>query len=120
MTHALLDLASAVVALPGWRWMPGMRAMPQPGMIAVPVRLCDDKRIGYHDEHDWPHDLGLRVPDLTDPATGGCMLAMLGPCNVYLSDEGARIDHKDVLLTIHSATLAQVCARVALALGRWL
>ena len=36
------------------------------------------------------------------------------------ADEGARIDHKDVLLTIHSATLAQVCARVALALGRWL
>lgn len=72
----LLDLARLAITLPGWRWMPGMRALPQLGRCALPIRLGDERHPSYPDEYDWPHDLGLRLPDLSDPATKGCLLAL--------------------------------------------
>jgi len=76
-TDPTLALARRVVACPDWRWMPGMLALPLPGMVAHPVRLTDDRRVHYPEEHDWPHDMGLRLPDLTDPGTLGCLLALV-------------------------------------------
>ena len=65
MTPADIALARRAVAAPGWRWMAGMRAV-------------------------WPDGAGERVtewsagithdgalPDLTDPATLGCLLALV-------------------------------------------
>jgi hypothetical protein len=46
-------------------------------MVTAPLRLTDERRLNYPDEYDWPHDLGLRYPDLTDPATRGCLLALV-------------------------------------------
>lgn len=69
MESNLIELGKRAVACRGWRWMPGMRAVPTEGMITVPLRLTDDD--------DWPHDFGLRVPDFTDPATLGCLLALV-------------------------------------------
>lgn len=69
MTDEMTALSRRAVACRGWRWMPGMRVMPAGGMVAAPLRLTDD--------YDWPHDLGLRLPDLSDPATLGCLLALV-------------------------------------------
>ena len=69
MNPEMIELAKRAVACKGWRWMPGMLAVPTEGMVTAPLRLMDDR--------DWPHDLGLRLPDLTDPATLGCLLALV-------------------------------------------
>lgn len=69
MTDAQVALARRAVACKGWKWMGGMLAVATEGMVALPLRLTDG--------HDWPHDLGLRLPDLTDPATLGCLLALV-------------------------------------------
>lgn len=77
MTPELDALARRAVACPRWRWMPGMLAALSEGMVTSPLRLTDERRLHYPDEYDWPHDLGLRLPDLTDPATVGCLLALV-------------------------------------------
>jgi len=74
------DLARELVALPGFRWMPGMLATPVAyrcvgiyGEPLLPYGTCEDE--GAEQElwpfaHDW-------LPDLTDPATLGCLLALV-------------------------------------------
>ena len=69
MTDDLIELARRAVWCKSWRWMPGMLCVPGEGMMGVPRRLTDDA--------DWPHDLGMRFPVLTDPATLGCLLALV-------------------------------------------
>lgn len=61
----LEELAEYAVTLDGWRWMPGMLVKyPNGGWY----RLTDgDAR---------PPDPRISRPDLTDPATLGCVLAM--------------------------------------------
>lgn len=61
-------------------------------------------------------------PDLTDPATGGCLLALLG--SGWSSTTPTAGHHVVVKRDIHGPrgegrTLAEACARVALSLGRW-
>lgn len=80
MTEEQIALARRAVACKGWRWMPGMLH----GTVAGgELRVC--YRAG---------DLTLyldadRVPDLTDPATMGCLLALVreasGDPFVYLA-----------------------------------
>ena len=63
----------------GWRWMGGARVLPMAPCFPA-YRLGDDP-------DQWPHDLGLRVPDLSDPATLGTLIAQargaLGEPNAY-------------------------------------
>lgn len=82
MSADLMELGRRAVACKGWRWMPGMVVLPfpyrvrvvqfEPGAVAgTGVRMlptggwalalvqCDD------------------LPDLTDPATLGCLLALV-------------------------------------------
>ena len=71
MTPEMIELAKRAVACKGWRWMPGMLAVEwaAPGMSLTggrPVRV---------DEY-W-HEVGVWLPDLTDPATLGCLLALV-------------------------------------------
>jgi len=66
MTADMLDLARRAVACKGWRWMPGMR-----------WRTEDDR--GRLDDFQ-PEYMGRppdALPDLTDPATLGCLLALV-------------------------------------------
>jgi hypothetical protein len=68
MTADMLDLARRAVACKGWRWTPGMLHG-----TAVGGELTSCYRVG---------DLTLyldadRVPDLRDPATLGCLLALV-------------------------------------------
>ena len=75
MTDEMLALARRAVACKGWRWMPGM--------------LTDE---GRRVMRVWPDDLGIKwshlldnrvvrdadaLPDLTDAATIGCLLALV-------------------------------------------
>jgi len=68
MTPAELEAARRVVTLPGWRWMPGMLAvLPD----APPVRIVEIYDAGNAlQEHGW-------LPDLSDPATLGCLEALV-------------------------------------------
>ena len=119
MTPDLLALARAVIALPGWRWMPGMATQNKARVIEV------NKHGGlFHlytalgaipAEPQWPY-----VPDLTDAATGGCMLAMLGDVAVEQIDgKVCIIWPPDGRAADRNVTLAEACARVALARGGW-
>lgn len=103
--------------LPGWKWMPGMLGMwsGEGGFVygGRPGRCADDPNA---------------VPDLSDPATGGCCLALLG-------DEAWRVRYVNAgrweaylgnMRPIHAFTsstvydsLGAACFAVAEALGRW-
>ena len=114
-----MDLAREVVALPGWRWLPGM--------------LNGKDRTRYVGDESWAwsdpyrhHAQGIAGddwPDLTDPATAGCLLALLGPVwavvppggcqeqwSIALSEEGA---------VVRGDTLGEASARAAIAMDRW-
>ena len=73
MTPDLEALASSVVASPRWRWMPGMRAfLPAMGeMRGLAYRVPEGPTLIEAAPNDgwWP--------DLTDPATLGCLLALV-------------------------------------------
>jgi hypothetical protein len=90
MTPADLDLARRAVACKGWKWLPGMRAVGQyPGYpvrvhaFGENVRDTDDmeepepwgwQQPAPYGDHVYP---GPYLPDLTDPATLGCLLALV-------------------------------------------
>ena len=70
MSRAALDLARRAVACRRWRWMPGMLAIRWTGPCRGSHRYTDaDVRAGA------TFDRG--TPDLTDPATLGCLLALV-------------------------------------------
>lgn len=123
--------------LPGWRWMAGMRTkevlQPPPWTLPLwdeavvlsaakgePVRVCTV--LGkVRDLHPGA------VPDPTDPATGGCLLALLGlDVAVTISARetgplyriGYGLDGRRHATTGYD-TLGAACIAVAVALGRW-
>ena len=70
MSYDLKSLAKRAVACPKWRWIEGMKSVPPEGW-ASEVNLRDPeslKKIAY-----LPHCL----PDLSDPATIGCVLSLV-------------------------------------------
>jgi hypothetical protein len=101
------DLARRAVACKRWRWMPGMRY--QVGLLAS--RLSDSQCKGK-----LPLVAEAR-PDLTDPATLGCLLALVREAwgqGVYLLPDGgwyvkgARLKGGDTInLGIRAATEAE-------------
>lgn len=100
------------VSLPGWRWMPGMYAVASVGSTRVSSSIpCWWLRT---------HDAG---PDPDDPATAGCLLAMIGADDRPVS--ATRMTPLCVTvwrhgLGTHTAhTLGRACIAAAAALGRW-
>ena len=114
------------VSLPGWRWMPGMLEHRfHRGWLKRRSIDSDYFNTGHEarltDQHAWP--------DPDDPATAGCLLALLGPrahmhspsCDweetdywefvIRLSDNGER--------RVYGDTLGRACIAGAEALGRW-
>ena len=65
MTEEQIALAKRAVACRGWRWMPGMRT-------DLGERVSDDDA-----QTDAPTNWTDDLPDLTDPATLGCLLTLV-------------------------------------------
>lgn len=61
MTDDRIALARRAVACRGWRWMPGMK-------LTTGLRLSESLV---------PFTFAVDLPDLTDPATVGCLLALV-------------------------------------------
>lgn len=80
MTDELIELGKRAVACKGWRWMPGMRTAGAMRVIHDPDRWpdrpCAIREGGWVDTAP-PRPLGDDLPDLTDPATLGCLLALV-------------------------------------------
>ena len=64
MSDQMIELARRAVACPGWRWMAGM------------LLDCGERVPGEDSPYEWePEDEDF--PDLTDPATLGCLLHLV-------------------------------------------
>jgi len=68
------DLARRAVACKGWRWLPGMRVVSQSGQH---WRIWSETRSVYEPEGIIDCVPTNDLPDLTDPATLGCLLALV-------------------------------------------
>ena len=107
----------AAVALPGWRWMPGMLGQNDVG---------GTDRIMDHTEASQPN-LDL-LPDPDDPATAGCLLALLGDLDeadaladsMFMKRDDCPADLVcNAVMTGKSSMIARACIAAAEALGRW-
>ena len=123
------------VSLPGWRWMPGMLSRCSTDTRRAVYRWLvglDTRHYGLvcivQDKHGrpcrkvatlqpGPDDL----PDPDDPATAGCLLALLGSgVRVWMdgADDLWTVEVGGVRASMH-ATLGRACIAAAEALGRW-
>jgi hypothetical protein len=74
MTEDQKDLARRFVACKHWRWMPGMLARYSEGKSWYRLTEADSYGIGPNCR---PPDRRTAWPDLADPATLGCILALV-------------------------------------------
>ena len=95
MTEAQIELSRRAVACKGWRWMAGMR------WIVSRVAPLEDYSGRIVDGGRRAPD-GPGLPDLTDPATLGCLLALVreahGDPVLFARFRGARV-HPDWMVS---------------------
>ena len=78
MTDEMIALSRSAVACKGWQWMPGMLAALDGIGGDYRARVCRvDNGLFWSDATPLPYTLASYVPDLTDPATIGCLLALV-------------------------------------------
>jgi hypothetical protein len=81
MTATLTDLGRRAVACSGWRWMPGMMTAADDVVCAIRVGWIDAGTVhGRSPTHgDRYGEVGNErlLPDLSDAATLGCLLALV-------------------------------------------
>ena len=71
----LEELARRAVACKRWRWMPGMLSAKG---LRVHRRDDDGYVVGYYANHEYIAEcVPGTLPDLSDPATLGCLLALV-------------------------------------------
>lgn len=67
-----LDLARRAVACKGWRWMPGVLTT-----TGYRIYYAEDTICGVDLRGEIAGSADSLIPDLTDPATLGCLLALV-------------------------------------------
>ena len=107
MSRTAEEWGRVAVSLPGWRWMPGMRIGGE--VSGRHQRVSDhwhmqSAMLDPRRTHAWP--------DPDDPATAGCLLALLGAgaFGVWMADNWREGEEERI---------GRACIRVAAALGRW-
>ena len=135
MERTAEEWGRVAVALPGWRWIPGMRS----GYAGKGGRVR-----GVSGDGEWVESFrddarGLWVdqvddawPDPDDPATAGCLLALLGRAVRVVSEDTTcapdwyyrahvpfHLSHDGRGYGIAEPTLGRACIAAAEALGRW-
>ena len=93
MNEEMIGLSHRAVACPRWRWMPGMK-------------VGNDRIMDESETREVRSD---ELPDLTDPATLGCLLALVREawgdpylCCVGDRETGWRLDGYAAVEDIHS------------------
>jgi hypothetical protein len=80
MNEEMLALSKRLVGCKNWEWMPGMRTTGAMRIIhdesLFPGRPCAIKEGGWIDTSP-PRPIRDALPDLTDPATLGCLLSLV-------------------------------------------
>lgn len=74
MESDLIELGKRAVACKGWRWMPGM--LSDEGLRVVSVSE-EHRYLHVHPGSLLLPTQGYAIPDLQDPATLGCVLALV-------------------------------------------
>jgi hypothetical protein len=111
------------MSIPDWRWMPQM--LDVSGLILLEPVNEQSLKVKCWDMHD-PASLGtysswLMLPDPDDPATAGCLLALLGPGWVHrIDDDGSHMLFRESGKRFFaSPSLGRACIAAADANGRW-
>ena len=74
----MIAFSRRAVACKGFRWMPGMLAALDGIGGDYRARVCRvDNGLFWSDATPLPYALASYVPDLSDPATLGCLLALV-------------------------------------------
>ena len=121
------EWSRVAVGLPGWRWMPGMRVrngdVRQWGTLAA---VHPDGHVDYWDPEfeellTGKHPSWLDI-DPDDPATAGCLLAVLGKDARWLraqAGDGGHVEYRHYHLATWRPNLGRACIAAAEAIGRW-
>lgn len=119
-----IELAERLVNSSRWCWMPGMRTINGRRLAVVfgksrtAAVLCDLR----DDANSDTEELQGELPDLNDPATGGCLLDLLGASRwmVQTSIVGFKVyadkGGDDWTLLAAANTLGEACAYALLSL----
>ena len=115
------------VALPGWRWMPGMLARNFDGPVRV--ESVTDDQPGVLHRCRWTGNMthadirSMPLPDPDDPATEGCLFALLGDerdsIMVLPNTKGLVEWHNGTGFDVQSLPLGRACIAAAASFGRW-
>ena len=80
METSLNEISERLIACKGFRWMPGMRTLGDWRIINVDADgvevVTDLGEVVLFHSGDLPH-IASSLPDLTDPATLGCVLSLV-------------------------------------------
>ena len=71
------ELARRAIACKGWRWMPGMLGLSAKAGSWRVEQTDLTTLFGAGAGPASIHEVGVWLPDLTDPATVGCLLALV-------------------------------------------
>lgn len=128
MTRTAQEWGRTAVSLPGWQWMRGMSILASQhnpaALVDFPPSLIyvsdggSVERGEVVDDEDWP--------DPDDPATAGCLLALLesaaprpyrraGGLWVVVTGPAGALESD----SLHARTLGRACIAAAKRLGRW-